>query len=75
MACTRGRSVDPRHGDPLRRARQRLHRLLEDPDRLFDVVVHDSQVKEVAVRLLQKVRLLNQALEAAVVLQLKRRPG
>lgn len=46
-------SVDPRHGDPLGGARQRLHRLLEDPDRLFDVVVHDGQIKEVTVRRLQ----------------------
>lgn len=56
------RLINPRNGDPLRAGVQCLHRLLQDPYRLFDVVVDDGQVKEVAERSLQRVRLFDQAL-------------
>lgn len=38
-------------------------------DRLVEVVVHDGQVEEVTVRLLQHVRFLRQPLQTAVKLK------
>lgn len=62
-------SVDPGHGDPLRRRVHSLDGVFQVRDRLLDVIVDDGEVEQVAVRLLQHVRFLGQFLQAAVVLE------
>lgn len=46
-----------------------LDRGLQLGDRLVEVVVHDGQVEEVPVRLLQHVRLFRQSFQTAVKLE------
>lgn len=62
-------SVDPRDRHPLGCRVHALDRALQLSDRLVEVVVHDGQVEEVAVRLLQHVRLLRQSFQTAVELK------
>ena len=54
---------------PLRLIAQGADVVLQDLYRLLDVVVDDGEVEEVAVGVLQQVRLLRQPLQAAVKLQ------
>lgn len=62
-------SVDPGHRYPLRCRMNPLDGCLQLCDRLVDLVVHDGQVEEVAVRLLQRVRLFRQSFQASVALK------
>lgn len=55
-----GLSVNPGHGYPLRGHIHSFDRFFQLSDCFFDVIVHYGQVKEMAVRLLEQVRLLCQ---------------
>lgn len=46
-------SVHPRHGNPLGHSLHVLNRVLQLPDRLINVVIHDLNVKVVPVMMLQ----------------------
>lgn len=62
-------SVDPRNGDPLGCRMHALDCGLQLSDRFVEIVVHDGQVEEVPVRLLQHVRFLRQSFQTTVELK------
>lgn len=62
-------SVDPRDRHPLWCCVDALNRGLQLGDRLVEIVVHDSQIEEMPVCLLQHVRLLRQTLQTTIKLK------
>lgn len=62
-------SVDPRNGYPLRCRVHALDRGLQLSDRFVEIVVHDGQIEEMPVCLLQHVRFLRQSFQTTVELK------
>ena len=68
-AVTRGQSVDPADGDPLRQRAHVVDALLQRADRVVDVVVDDLHVEVVSIGALQRITLAHQPLQALVLLK------
>lgn len=62
-------SVDPGYRDPLRCGMYSFYGLLQSSNCLFNIIVHNSQIKEVTIGLPKKIWFLCETLQAPIILK------